>query len=475
MQPAMAGVKSRSALARRLGRLSRAAAVWKSSPINRRITAATLTIIAATALVKLVTAGRELVVAYEFGTNDALDAFLIAMVAPAFITGVIVGSFTPALLPTFVKVREEEGPEAAGRVAANAMAVGGALLLAITALLWVAGPALLRVIGSGFSDEKLALTLDMYRMLLPVILLHGAAKFWGTLINAGERFALVAMTPVAMPLVTVVLLLLLAPHGGIYLLVAGTLGGYLLQASLLGWIAARRHLPMLPRWHGYDAATRAVIRQYMPMTMGTLMGSGAVIVDQSMAAMLEPGSVASLTYGKKLLAIVLAFSASPLGIALLPYLSRQVAGTAWRELRHTAASWMGLTLVVSVPLTVALVLFSEDIVRIVFERGAFTAEDTQVVALVQALYSLQIPFYLAGIIGSRLLSALRLNHILAIIGALNFTSNIIFNLIFMKLIGLPGIALSTSFVYFCSSIVIWAFVMHRLRRECSGPAPVGRP
>lgn len=446
-------------------RLRRAASTWRQSPVTHRISAVTLLLIGMTAVVRVVSAGRELVVAYEFGTSDALDAFLMAYVVPHFVISVVIGSFTSALLPTFVDVREKQGKIAAKRLAENVMTAALALLGFTVFVLWLSGPAALRLLASGFPPEKLAFAVQLQQLLLPLIFLHGAVKFWGSLLNAGEHFRLVAFTNVAAPLATVVLVLAFGSWGGVRLLALGLLLGHFIQACILARSALHRGLPIVPQWHGLDEPTRLVLRQYAPLTLGTLMAGGTTLVDQSMAAMLGSGSVSSLTYGSKLTGMILAFTASPIGIALLPYLSRQVASAPLSEARRSLLGWIAVAVLLTLPMSVAIFLGSELIVRLVFERGAFTADDTVLVGTIQAMYVLQLPFYLAGIIGARMLSALRLNHILAIIGVLNFTSNIFFNWLFMKFFGLPGIALSTSFVYLLSAIFIIAYLWGHLKRR----------
>ena len=86
-------------------------------------------------------------------------------------------------------------------------------------------------------------------------------------------------------------------------------------------------------------------------------------------------------------------------------------------------------------------------VHLVFERGKFTETDTQIVGQIQAVYGLQIPFYIWGILFVRLLSAMTANHILMFGAFLNFFLNIVLNYVFMQYWGVVGIALSTACVY----------------------------
>jgi putative peptidoglycan lipid II flippase len=144
---------------------------WKKfttgSP-NRQIFGAAITVALMTVFVKVAAVGKELVVAWRFGTGDELDAFLIALIIPSFIINVVAGSFNAALIPTYVQVREQEGMAAAQRLFSGVM-VWSLGLLGITTLLMVAAaPLYLTWIAQGFSPEKLSLTFRLLCLIAPV-------------------------------------------------------------------------------------------------------------------------------------------------------------------------------------------------------------------------------------------------------------------------------------------------------------------
>jgi len=199
------------------------------------------------------------------------------------------------------------------------------------------------------------------------------------------------------------------------------------------------------------------------MAAGALLMSGTEVVDQSMAAMLGPGSVAALSYGNRVVSLIIGIGSLSLSTAIFPYFSRMVAANDWAGVRATVKTYARLIVLITVPITLALVYFSNPIVGLLFERGAFTAGDAHLVGRVQALYLLQTPFYFLGIMGVRLLSALKMNHILMGISAINLFTNIVANYVFMRYLDLPGISLSTSLVYFISAILIYLFLRSRLK------------
>jgi putative peptidoglycan lipid II flippase len=109
--------------------------------------------------------------------------------------------------------------------------------------------------------------------------------------------------------------------------------------------------------------------------------------------------------------------------------------------------------------------FSDTIIKVIFQRGSFTAGDTNAVSSVQALFAFQIPFYIASIVVVRLISSLRANYVLMWGAGINLIVNVGLNILFIHLMGLKGIALSTSFVYLISFLFLLFFANRMISRE----------
>ena len=250
--------------------------------------------------VKTVATAKELAVASFFGRGDALDAFLIAFMLPAFVVTLVAITLNSALIPTFIQVRAGQGDAAAQRLFSSAMLWSQGLLFTICMALVAVGPRILRCVGSEFPPTKLALTVRLFYALLPLILLSGIASNCGAVLNACGRFALPALMSMTTPALTLLLLITRARQWGIAVLVAGALAGAAIEAITIA-VALRGcgfHLQF--RWYGRSAELRQVGSQYAPLIVAGLLSSGVVLVDQSMAAMLEPGSVAALSYGGRI-------------------------------------------------------------------------------------------------------------------------------------------------------------------------------
>jgi len=426
--------------------------IWQQQSVNRRIFATMITIGGFTFVVNLAATAKELVVANQFGTGDVLDAFLIAFLLPSFAINVVMGSFNAALIPTFIHVRENEGIEKAQQLFSSVTVWNTVVLVIVSVLLAMASSFILPILGSGFSPEKQALTRSIFFVLLPILAISGLGITWAAILNASERFALVAISPMIKPIVTVALLVVMSKIWGIYALAVGTVGGVVLEAGLLAWGVRRRGFYLIPRWHGLTPPMKKVINQYMPMVAGAFLMSSTSLIDQSMAAMLGPGSVSTLNYAGKAVTLILGVGSISLGTAVFPHFSRMVAVYDWAGIRYTLKTYTYLILLVTIPLTLILVFFSESLVRFFFERGAFTLADTWRVSQVQALFLLQVPFYFLGILMVRLISSLKMNRILMQAAIINLFLKITFNYFLMQRLGAAGIALSTTLVYVVSFI-----------------------
>jgi putative peptidoglycan lipid II flippase len=299
---------------------------------------------------------------------------------------------------------------------------------------------------------------------MPLLLwlgLCGINALWHAALVAHERFSISAIAPILTPLVIIATLAGFASRWGVYAVAVGSLLGGAADLTFCGIALRRTRISLLPRWYGFSPALLKVLGQFAPLVVGSFLMGSSVAVDQTMAAMLSPGSVAALNYANKLVTLPIWIGVHSLSVAVFPSLSQLSAKEDWPEIRHVLRTYARLILLVSLPLTFILVRYSEPLVALIFQGGAFTAHDVRTVAHVQMLLCLQLPFYAMGMLYVRALSALKHNQVLMWGTAINVLVNVVLNFVLMRMIGLPGIALSTSFVYLISCGFLW-FMLERV-------------
>lgn len=454
-----------------LSHLKSLKSIWRQQSINMQILIAGITVGSVTLLVNFATFLKDILIASQFGTGDAFDSFLIALVLPLFIINIVAGSLNYALIPTYIKVKEKEGLFSASELLTQTTFLSIILLVVVSIVLAILSPIILPLIASGFDKDKLLLTQQLFYIMLPLITIKGLSTIWGAVLNANERFALVGLTPIFWPLITIILAFFMVDKWGIYILIYGLYAGFIIEACILGLAIKRQNsLLFILRIDSLNRHTKHVVKQYLPMIAGAFLMGSSGVVNQAMAAMLSPGSVSSLNYGNKIVSFVVGLGGTAIGTAVLPYFSNMVANENWSGIRHTLVTYIRLIVLITVPVTLLMIFFSEPLVKILFQRGAFTVYDTFTVTKIQQLFLIQIPFYIIGIMIVRLISALSSNHILMEASLINLIINIFLNYLFIKLIGVGGIALSTSLVYIVSLIYCSIRLHHTLnnRRLLSG-------
>jgi len=434
---------------------------------NRKIFRAAMTIGLISTVAKGGAVLKDLVVAHTFGRSDSLDAFLIAFLLPSFVLNLVMGSLGSALIPVLVEAKQKRGTDAEQKLLSSMMFLSTAAMILIAAVLGLLAPFYLRILGSSFSMAKLLLTREILYCLLPFIVFSGLATFLSGVLSAYKKFALPALVPIATPLVTIATVVLAPKSWSVFTLAIGVVAGGFLEAAILLRLLKACGMRFRLRWNGLDSEVRNVLQQYAPVLAGSLLMCSTTVVDQAMAAMLPSGSVAALSYGYKIVGLIVAIGATALTTAALPYFSHMVADADWAGCRHTLKRYTALVLGTTVPLTLALIALSHPLVRLVFQRGAFTSMDTDLVSRVQQCYFIQVPFYMCGMLFVRFLSSIRRNDVLMYGSAISLALDISLNLVLMRKMGIAGIALSTSLVLFTSFVFLGVCTIKFLPRKHS--------
>jgi putative peptidoglycan lipid II flippase len=410
---------------------------------------------------------KDAVVARWFGTSDAMDAFVLAFGFLGFSASVLGGGLPEAFLPHYAELKHRRGQHRAQRLAVQAVLGQALTLIVFAALLWFGGASVIELTARGFSPEKRVLAADLLRRLLPFLVCYGMSFQLAIWLRADKFFALAAAAPMIIPITVLVAML-----GGATIdsLVAGTVWGSGLQLLVLSVVLSRQ-LPSQPGWyrktlHLWEPALAKSFRDAMPYLLAGVVYSSAAVVDQAMAAALLPaGAVSVLSYSDKLVGILLALTAMPAGEVLFPYFADTVARKDWAGLKAQLKRAVLLVGGFSIPATLGLFVLAPQVVGLLFERGAFTSEDTARVAAVMRIAIFQVPFYILGTLCSRVVVSLQATRFILVMSVFSMLANAGLNWVLMQSLGAPGIALSTVCVALLSSIVVLVYVLAQIRRK----------
>ena len=437
---------------------------------TRRILFATGSVAVATGLVKVFSFIKDIVVASIFGTSQEMDLFVLALTIPSFVVNVLVVTVGVVLLPALMEVKEQEGSQSAQDFAFSAALLCTAFFSLVTLALLFLTPLAPLVLGEAFGSAVLERTLvGMCVILMPVIVLNGAARFVGVLLNARGTFFWVALAPALIPVTTVAAALFLSESLGIKSMAYGVLAGYGLELLVVVMAAMTQVIKqkVRPRMRVHPAHVR-MSKQYLALAVGAALTSSATVVDQVMASWLGAGNTSALSYGMKLVSLFINLITVSLGVAILPHLATLVAEGKFQQMRSTIKRFSIWLVLATVPVVAICAGLSRWLVETFFERGAFSIQDTFLVSEIQAVFMLLLPFYSLGILLLRGAAALQANqHVL--LGALfGVAVNIGLNYLLMGVMGVVGIAVSTVVVQVLSCIYLWIVVFARLKRLEAG-------
>src|SRR5581483_1582220 len=418
--------------------------VSEAERVNRGILRAAASVSAAGVIVKVVAMCKEVTVAGIYGRSDAMDAFLAAALLPNLLVNLISESMNQAVVPTLVRVREHEGRERAQQLLSSSMVWMTTLLVGASLAIAPATRWFFPLMASHFAPAKLELSIHLFYALLPIVLITGIATNCTAVLSTMDRFALPALAPMAISISIIIGAVTLSGSCGIWAVVDATIVGSLIHALLVARMMHTHGYRFEIRWYGMTEAARTVGRQYGPVLLSGVVASGGLLVDQSMAAMLPAGSVSALVYANRFVGVVLTLLAGAISTAIVPYFSRMVAHHDWAGCRQTLRAWLRMTAMVSVPIGVLLIVCAQPLVRIAFQRGAFHAHDTAVVARVLAMYAIQIPFFVTSRVFYRFLIAMLRTDVVLYCGMINLGLDVVLNLLLMRWYGVAGIALATS-------------------------------
>ena len=419
-----------------------------------RMLADTATVGGWTAAVKVLGAVKVILAARLFGANDAMDAYLIAFLVPSCFIDIFAAPLDSALIPSLIELRETKGRTEAQALYATVLAGAGSALLAAALLVAVLSGLLLPLLASGFPSEKLALTQQLLLVMMVVVPLSGLSSTWRAVLNSERHFAYAAAVPAVTPVASILALVLYAQQYGVLALAVGTLAGGCLEAVLAGAGVRRLGYAVLPKWSGMTSALRQVAEQYAPLIAITVVMTGSALIDQGMAAQLGSGSVSALSYGTRLLGVLIVIGPTAVGTAVLPHISSAAVRGKPDAVRRALRSYGLCVAAVVLPATALLVYFSEPIVRVLFQQGAFNAETTHLVATLQKASLLQLPAAVLLALEIRMTSAWKANRVLYRVAALSLVLTFALDLIFMRWLGVIGIALAGVLIRLVSGLYL---------------------
>ncbi len=345
---------------------------------------------------------REMLMAAALGTGPTADAFNAAFQFPNTFRRLFAeGAFNAAFVPLFAKEIEGGGIEGARRFSSEVFGVLFTTLVALTILMELSMPFLVStVVAPGFADDaqKFELTVGLATVMFPYLVCMSLAAMMAGMLNSLRHYFAAAVAPVFLNVILIGVLVYGWRDGFSALAIGHALAWGVLAAGVVQlaivWVAVRhagvtigfrrpRLTPNVKRLLilAFPAAITGGITQINQL-VGTAIASG------------QDSAVSSLAYADRIYQLPLGVVGIAVAIVLLPELSRALRADDLKEAANLQNRSVEFTLFLTLPAAVALVVISEPIVRILYERGAFAASNgTPTVSAILAIFGLGLPAF----------------------------------------------------------------------------------
>lgn len=385
--------------------------------------------------------------AREFGTSAQMDAYTLAVSVPESLQYVLMlATLSVLFTPLWMDVRVRLGDTEAWSMAVSLLLVLTLGVLVLLPILFFAMPTLMLWLAPGLSAPTRALAVTLSDIILPGLFYYATAGILLGLCYAHRDFNIAALNTVLFAVLNLgaffasVQLL----HAGVRGLMVGRLVVLALLQIFLLWGALRHRRGISARIRLWHPQVGMVMTYLPPYMFGALSGQLALLVNRSFVSTLGEGSVAAWGYGQRLADIPLAVLGAAFGATFLPDFAAHVAA---HETAAARASWTRTLVRVCIALAPATLLFvfaGAPLIALLFQRGSFDAQSTQVSALVLAGLALGLPARGVGGLIVRGMPAFKTRVLPLLLSALATGTNIVLDIVLIGALGLFGIAFAAS-------------------------------
>jgi putative peptidoglycan lipid II flippase len=411
---------------------------------------------------------REIIAAAIFGTQGAINAFVIAFAVPNLLRSLVADSaLSAAFLPVFTELEERGRQREARRLAGALVGVISVGLGLVSLLAVLTAPWVMPLFAPGLSPELVDETVRLSQIMFPIVVLLGLTGLASALLQAADRFGPTAFVPVLWNMVIIVLLVGATPfvsdHHRITVYAVAILVGTL--AQLLYLVPSLRGLGPFPLSLGLrNPHVRRVLVLMMPVTLSLGLINVNLVVDGIFATLVSDDAPRAIDAAFRLYLLPQGIFSVAIATVLFPAISRLAARDDTEGMRGTIADGVRQIFFMLLPASAFLLVLGEPTVRLVYQLGEFDVASTSLTSSALLYFAIGLAFNGASLLVIRAFFSMQMPVVATKVAALGVVLNIALDAALYRPLGTGGIPLATSI----SSIVTFLVLVWLLERELGG-------
>ena len=409
---------------------------------------------------------RDILIARFLGSTVTSDAFFVAFRIPNFFRRVLAeGAYSAALIPVFsgIVINSKDDHEAADFVE-NTMSLLLLVTFLLTIIFFFGMPYIIQILAPGFSTNSESFDLAVYygKIIFPYLIFISLAAHFTSILNVHEKFAAGAFAPAILNISFILSLFVITPYVSsaghalsIGVLIGGVAQFLFLYRSVFQFYKPKIKIPEL----------NDKIKKFFKLFFPGVIGSGVIqlniIIGTVIASFLPVGAISHLYYADRLNQLPLAIFGIALGVVLLPSLSKSIKSNDNEITKKLQNNSLEFALLISIPSAIGLYVLSLPIVHILFERGAFTQEDTIFTSQVLSYFALGLPAYVLIKVLIVCFFAREDTKTPLYVSIVSVLVNIILSLLLISTMREMGIALATAISAWVNAILLFIILMSK--------------
>ena len=407
---------------------------------------------------------RDILIAIFLGTGLLADAFFVAFRIPntfrrLFAEGTFNAAFVPSYTSEIIK-----GKKNANKFANNIFNFLFLSLLILTILVQIFMPGFVSIIAPGFIDdlEKMDLAISLTRITFPFLLFICLASFFSAILNSYNKFAAASAAPILLNIILIIVLLFSKALGDelVYYLSYGVSLAGVLQLIFLHYFVKKFFSFKFNFKFKADNKVKFFFKKLLPSIFSSGVTQINILVGTIIASF-QASAVSYLYYADRIYQINLAIAGIAIGIVVLPQLSKYIELKKKEKILLIQNKALELSLFISIPATIALIIGSEQIISSLFGYGSFSEVSVINSSLALYYFALGLPAFALIKVFSSFFFA---NHDTKIPFYISLTSvilNIIISIYYFSEIGFIIIPIATTISSWFNAVMLFIFLKYR--------------
>jgi len=427
----------------------------------KKIQQSSITLMVIIIISKLVGIMRDIVLANYYGTSNISDAYLIASSIPTVLFYFIGNALSTAYIPMFTKIKEHSGEKKALKYSNNILTISFLIATVIVLFLIIFPNVAVKLFASGFDLKTTAIACRLIRISAVSIYFMIVVSIFTGYLQSSRSF----LAPAAISLprnFALILSVIVSFYFGIDYLGWGLLFAYVLEVLFLLPFVLRKGYRYVPTLNFKEENLSQTMSMVFPILLSTFVARINGIIDKNIATNITEGAVSALTYSSVINTGINEVIVTGIITIMFVDCSSLVAKKKYDEVKIKAASTIKALIFVLVPATAGVIVLSKPIVSLILYRGSFDDTSLSLTSSCLVYYILGVVFVAINSVIVKIFYTFKDTKTTTLISIISIMINVCLNLILSNVIGVSGLALSTTIASLFSSCCLVYFLKNKI-------------